>query len=106
MSYETKKYSPAESLTLAEIAFIQDLYVRASGDADNIALIGGAGGGWEVPSGTVNGSNTSFSSSNEPQVVITEAGVVIDGEGCTISGAGPYTISMVIAPQDFIIIGF
>lgn len=39
MAYSTKKYSAADSLTLAEIAFLQDLAFRAGYDADNIALI-------------------------------------------------------------------
>lgn len=52
---------------------------------------GGGGSSVETPSGTVNGSNTSFTVSNEPAFIIVDGITYFDGAGYTY-GAGTLTI--------------
>jgi hypothetical protein len=61
---------------------------------------GGGGGSWKTPTGTVNGSNVTFTTGTDvPVLVATEQGIAVNGFGCTIVGN---TITMFLAPQDFI----
>lgn len=60
------------NLTTAETVFVQDLALRASYDADNVALVGQ---GFTVltPTGPVDGSNVTF--------VFTQAPTLINADG-------------------------
>lgn len=42
--FYTPRWSPADSLLTTEVMFLQALYIRASGNANNIALTTGSGG--------------------------------------------------------------
>jgi hypothetical protein len=60
--FYTQTWSAADLLLMAEVMFIQDLYARASGDADNIALTSGGSSGLAVTdiSSQFDGSKTTF----------------------------------------------
>lgn len=64
-----------------------------------ISSTGGTGGGWETPVGTVDGSNTSFTVSNEPETVMADGATYTDGFGYTYLAG---TITMDIAPKQWI----
>jgi len=49
-------------------------------------LSGGGGGTVSTPTGTVNGSNTSFTASDTPLFVVSDGIVYFDGAGFTLSG--------------------
>lgn len=58
---------------------------------------GGSGGGGvniEVPTGTVDGSNLVFSFVHEPKAISIDGLVRRATKGYTISGAGPYTVTV------------
>lgn len=61
----------------------------------------GGGGGWETPSGTVNGTNTVFTVANEPVIVIADGTIYIDGSGYSYSG-GTITFLDSLAPKFWI----
>lgn len=69
MSYETKKYSAVEGLTIAEIAFIQNLAAEADNDSANVALTADL---WveATPTGTINGTNGTFTLPEDASEVI------------------------------------
>lgn len=77
MAYETFKYDEAGGgLTVDEIIFIQNLAAEASNNSANVALTNDL---WarETPSGTVDGSNTIFTlSENASEVIMIVDGVV------------------------------
>lgn len=62
VAYNTKRWRPSDALTTDEVMFLIDLYARASGDADNVALISDIGGSVATVdiSAQFNGSSTSF----------------------------------------------
>jgi hypothetical protein len=67
--------------------------------------ITGSGGGAvgtlavETPSGTINGSNTVFTTTNQPALVELNGGYqTASGVDYTLTGSGPYTITFVNAP--------
>lgn len=60
MGFSTKRWRPADALLTAEVAFIQALYIRASGNANNIALIGSGGVQVADISSQFDGVTTSF----------------------------------------------
>jgi hypothetical protein len=75
-----------------------------------------AGGGGAMvtttpTSPTINGSNTSFSFSVSPKIIITDTGVYVNEasmqnvgvSGFTVVGSGPYTVTLPIGPNFFII---
>src|SRR5579872_1407981 len=66
---------------------------------------GGGGGGstngldFETPTGSVNGSNVTFTVSNTPLYIITDNQTYFENEGYTISGS---TVTMDAAPFNYI----
>jgi hypothetical protein len=60
---------------------------------------GTGGGGFEVPVGLVNGSNTVFTVSNTPKYVVADNQTYFQNFGFTLSGL---TITMDAAPYNFI----
>ena len=80
MSHETKKYTSADMLTYAEIAFIQDLAFLAGYDANNVSL-GGGGYTVETPTGSL--GQTVFTVSTEPVFVVYDGNTYFDGTGYT-----------------------
>ena len=60
---------------------------------------GGGGMSVETPSGTVNGSNTSFTATSTPKFIITDTGTYVQNFGFTLSGLN---ITMDLAPNAFI----
>lgn len=48
--------------------------------------------------GTVDGSNTAFTVTNEPLFAMVSGVISIDGDGYTLSGSGPYTLTFDVAP--------
>lgn len=70
-----------------------------------ISSTGGGGGGGlavEVPTGLVNGSNTSYSVVNLPLWIVADNQTYFSGKGYSISGTGPYTLTLDAAPWNFI----
>lgn len=69
-----------------------------------ISSTGGGGGGLavEVPSGLVNGSNTSYTVTNLPLWIVADNQTYFSGKGYSISGTGPYTLTLDAAPWNFI----
>jgi hypothetical protein len=57
------------------------------------------GTGVETPTGSVDGSNVTFTVANTPKFVVTEQGIIVENVGYTLSGL---TITMNIAPVQFI----
>lgn len=56
-----------------------------------------------TPTGTVDSSNKIFTTTTLPTIIFYDENTAINGFGCTITGTGPYTITMNIAPQDYIL---
>lgn len=52
----------------------------------------------ENATGTVDGSNTAFTVTNEPVFAMVSGVISIDGDGYTLSGSGPYTLTFAVAP--------
>jgi hypothetical protein len=64
---------------------------------------GGVGGiSFETPTGSVNGSNTSFIVQNVPTYIVADNQTYFQNFGFTLSGTGPYTVTMDAAPYNFI----
>lgn len=61
--FYTPLWSPADALLLAEVMFLQALYIRAGGNANNVALKSDISGGVAVADITsqFDGSKTTFS---------------------------------------------
>lgn len=100
MSYETRKTSYADMLTLLEITFLQDLALNAGYDSDNVVL------GPETPSGLVNGSNRTYTVSNQPKFLIIDGSTYFEGvpgaqPAYTYSG-GTITVDALITPTQYI----
>ena len=55
----------------------------------------------EVPTGSVNGSNTVFTVSNTPVFVIIDGVVRVEGFGYSYDG-GTITVNALVPPQEFI----
>jgi len=56
----------------------------------------------EIPAEAPDGVITAFTSNRLPLYVISEQGTAIEGFGYTLSGTGPYTVTMTIPPVQFI----
>lgn len=63
-----------------------------------------SGSGGTIPTGTVNGVNVTFTSAVNPGLIFTENGWYTPNNGFTVTGSGPYTITMTIPPSIFIIV--
>jgi len=74
------------TMTVAPSSFIRSFY-------------GGSGTTVETPSGTVNGSNTSFTATATPLYVVSDGAMYFEGAGYTIVGLA---ITMTVAPSSFI----
>ena len=83
IAFYTEQFDPSDVLTPDEIIFIQNLYIRASGDADNIALIGG-NTSILVATGAVDDSNLVFTFTSTPQLVVVNGVTYRNGHGVTI----------------------
>lgn len=59
----------------------------------------GGGGSSETPSGTVDGSNTTFTALNTPLFVVSDGITYFEGAGYTLSGL---TITMTTPPVSYI----
>jgi hypothetical protein len=66
-----------------------------------VAITGGAGGGYtvETPTGSVNGSNKTFTVTADPVYVVIDGITYFDGDGYTLAGT---TITTIVAPTGFI----
>lgn len=90
MAFETQEYSVSgDELTAQEEAFVQNLSSDASYDAGNVVLFST---NWQMdvtPSGTVDGSNTSFTlPANADDVVVYADGMRVKGGGVDYSHTG------------------
>lgn len=72
MAFQTPRWRPSDALTTNEVLFLEDLYTRASGDADNVALISDIGSGIAVAdiSSQFDGSTTSFTVPSYSAIVL------------------------------------
>lgn len=52
----------------------------------------------EEGTGTVGGGNTVFTFNNEPFIILVKGQAFLSGYGFTLSGTGPYTATLSIAP--------
>lgn len=68
-----------------------------------LSVVGGGGGGSaysiETPSGSVNGSNVTFTVTQTPVYLVSDGATYFDGAGYTIVGL---TVTMTVAPTSFI----
>lgn len=106
--------SQGEQLTSREVNLIAALDALPSDGTKAIAksgsttftqiAAGGGSGAIEIPGGTVNGVNTSFTVTNLPVWIEVSGAVMVSSTtditnyGYTISGTGPYTITFLTAP--------
>lgn len=113
-----KKYmshiSNGDQLTSREVNLIAALDALPSDGTKAIAKsgstsftqisTGGGSGGMEIPGGTVNGANTSFTVNNLPVWIEVSGQTMVSSTtdvtnyGYTLSGTGPYTITFLSAP--------
>ena len=64
---------------------------------------GGVGGiTFETPTGTIDGSNTTFTVNNVPIYIVADNQTYFPNFGFTYTGTGPYTVTMDAAPYNFI----
>lgn len=86
----------------SEINFTSNLTVTRTANGVSVSATGGSSGGggsFETPTGTIDGSNTTFTVSSEPALVIADGMSMVDGHGYTYS-AGDIVFD--VAPQDFV----
>ncbi len=97
MPFYTEKQDA--SFTIEEIIFLQNLADDADNDSSLVLL------GPESPStGAVNASNTIFTFVHSPKLILADGMIRIPSFGFTVSGSGPYTVTMdaLIPPTEFI----
>lgn len=90
----------------------QTMVKQADGTWAPATASGGGGMTVTIPTGLVNGSNTSYSSTTLPKLVVTEYGTLVNESimqnpgisGFTYTGTGPYNISLPMAPNNFAIV--
>jgi hypothetical protein len=85
MSHRTPEFWFSEILTPDEVVFLQELYIRASGDVDNIALVSGGNFNILTATGDVDDSNLVFTFVSEPTLVVVNGTAYRHGHGVTIS---------------------
>lgn len=88
----------SDTSEVVKVITFSDLLTQLQG------LITGSGGSLTVttPTGTVNGSNTTFTSTTDAKWIDTDTGRYYPNKGYTKSGSGTFTYTMDLAPNDYI----
>jgi len=90
------------SAYVTEINFSTGITPVYSGNGRvTVTASGGGGGGFsiETPTGSVNGSNVTFTVTQTPVYIVSDGATYFDGAGYTVAGL---TVTMTVAPTSFI----
>lgn len=109
LEYKFNKFSEYESPTRNPLFGFRlvrhDDTLTGDGTMQNpLSVVGGGGGGGggfsiETPTGSVNGSNVTFTVTQTPVYIVSDGTTYFDGAGYTIAGL---TVTMTVAPSSFI----